>query len=179
MPLSCYFNSILKFISPLFELDKLILGVPEKFVAKTFFQGYLNKKRCNKRKVSLTLYMNLMNLVRNNLVSENLFHTVEVTGIFKYVKLRVSPGANPGETFGDVAVRQPEFTKKNISGTIVGIWTLELYSGMSLDGFHLHFLSDDKKFSGHIINLIMTEGIIEIGKIDQVIKISPYILKHF
>lgn len=132
-----------------------------------------------KKVLKETTSMNLMNLVRNNLVSENLFHTVKVTGIFKYVKLRVSPGANPGETFGDVAARQPEFTKENISGTIVGIWIPELYSGMSLDGFHLHFLSDDKKFSGHIINLIMTEGIIEIGKIDQVIQDFPIDSKVF
>ncbi|WP_162885902.1 acetolactate decarboxylase, partial [Streptococcus intermedius] len=52
-----------------------------------------------------------------------------------------------------------------ISGTIVGFWTPELFHGVSVAGYHLHFLSDDHQFGGHVMDFVIKNGEIEIGTI--------------
>ena len=38
---------------------------------------------------------------------------------------------------------------------------------MSVAGYHLHFISDDPTFGGHVMDFVITEGIVEVGAIDQ------------
>ena len=38
---------------------------------------------------------------------------------------------------------------------------------MSVAGYHLHFISDDHTFGGHVMDFVITEGIVEVGAIDQ------------
>ncbi|SQF40088.1 alpha-acetolactate decarboxylase [Streptococcus ferus] len=45
--------------------------------------------------------------------------------------------------FAEVATKQPEFTAENVKGTIVGFWTPEMFHGVSVAGYHLHFLSKE------------------------------------
>ncbi len=65
------------------------------------------------------------------------------------------------------ASRQPEYTAENISGTIVGIWTPEIFHGVSVAGYHLHFISDDLTFGGHVMDYVISEGMVEVGPVDQ------------
>ncbi|PCR99238.1 acetolactate decarboxylase [Lactococcus fujiensis] len=121
----------------------------------------------------------LLEEIEKKLLSRNLFHSVKVHGLFNKMHVRMSPGAKEGEQFVDVAARQPEYTEENISGTIVGYWTPELFHGMSVAGFHLHFISDDRQFGGHIMDFTMANGNLELGKIDQVIQNFPVEAERF
>ena len=38
---------------------------------------------------------------------------------------------------------------------------------MSVAGYHLHFISDDHTFGGHVMDFVISEGIVEVGAIDQ------------
>jgi len=69
--------------------------------------------------------------------------------------------------FAEVASHQPEYTAENISGTIVGIWTPEIFHGVSVAGYHLHFISDDLAFGGHVMDYVISEGMVEVGPVDQ------------
>ena len=93
--------------------------------------------------------------------------------------VRMSPGGKEGEPFVEIAARQPEYTEKKITGTIVGFWTPELFHGGSVAGYHLHFLSQDKQFGGHIIDFEGFSGNVEIGKIDQLLQIFPTENRNF
>ena len=64
--------------------------------------------------------------------------------------------------FAEIAAHQPEYHAEHISGTIVGFWTPELFHGVSVAGYHLHFLSDDHQFSGHVMDFVMKNGEVEI-----------------
>lgn len=46
---------------------------------------------------------------------------------------------------------RPQYQAKNIQGTMVGFFTPSLMSNVDLSPFHFHFLSDDKRFAGHLI----------------------------
>ena len=69
--------------------------------------------------------------------------------------------------FAEVATHQPEYTRENVTGTIVGFWTPEIFHGVSVAGYHLHFISDDHTFGGHVMDFVISEGIVEVGAIDQ------------
>lgn len=66
-----------------------------------------------------------------------------------------------------MATHQPEYSCDNVSGTIVGFWTPEIFHGVSVAGYHLHFISDDLTFGGHVMDFVIKEGIVEVGAVDQ------------
>jgi len=49
------------------------------------------------------------------------------------------------------AAVQPEFEFHDISGTLVGFWTPEYAKTLNVPGYHLHFISDDRKHGGHLL----------------------------
>ena len=77
------------------------------------------------------------------------------------------PKSTTERKFAEVAVNQPEYRKENVTGTIVGIWTPEIFHGVSLAGYHLHFVSDDLTFGGHVMDFVIKEGLVELGAVDQ------------
>ena len=77
------------------------------------------------------------------------------------------PKSTTEQKFAEVAVNQPEYRKENVTGTIVGIWTPEIFQGVSLAGYHLHFVSDDLTFGGHVMDFVIKEGVVELGAVDQ------------
>ena len=38
---------------------------------------------------------------------------------------------------------------------------------MSVAGYHLHFISDDLTFGGHVMDFVISEGVVEVGPVDQ------------
>lgn len=98
---------------------------------------------------------------------ENLFYSIRMTGRFSRMHVRMIPKSRPDQAFAEVASHQPEFTREEVEGTVVGIWTPALFHGVSVAGFHLHFLSDDHQFGGHIMDYALAEGSVEIGQVDQ------------
>ncbi|QOD86304.1 acetolactate decarboxylase [Weissella viridescens] len=82
----------------------------------------------------------------------NNFAALELHGNFKDVLVRAAPKSTaPYPSLLEVAQKQPTFTAENISGTIVGYFAPELYQGTVAAGWHLHFLSDDHTFGGHLL----------------------------
>ena len=98
---------------------------------------------------------------------ENLFRSIKIRGDFAKMHVRMIPKSTPEMKFAEVATHQPEYTRENVTGTIVGFWTPEIFHGVSVAGYHLHFISDDFTFGGHVMDFVITEGIVEVGAIDQ------------
>lgn len=97
----------------------------------------------------------------------NLFRSIKIKGTFAKMHVRMIPKSTPHTKFADVATHQPEYTREFISGTIVGIWTPQMFHGVSVAGYHLHFISDDNTFGGHVMDFIISEGLVEVGPVDQ------------
>ena len=98
---------------------------------------------------------------------ENLFRSIKIHGNFTHMHVRMIPKSTDERKFAEVAVSQPEYVADNVSGTIVGFWTPEIFHGVSVAGYHLHFISDDLTFGGHVMDYVIKEGIIELGAVDQ------------
>ncbi|MDU6523136.1 acetolactate decarboxylase [Enterococcus devriesei] len=101
-------------------------------------------------------------------ISHNLFSAVKISGTFKHMHVRVAPKQKkPYPRFVEIARHQPEFSADEISGTIVGFFTPNLFQGAAAAGFHLHFISDDRQFGGHVLDFELTEGKVELMELAE------------
>ncbi|MBU5366467.1 acetolactate decarboxylase [Enterococcus devriesei] len=101
-------------------------------------------------------------------ISHNLFSAVKISGTFKHMHVRVAPKQEkPYPRFVEIARHQPEFSADEISGTIVGFFTPNLFQGAAAAGFHLHFISDDRQFGGHVLDFELTEGKVELMELAE------------
>jgi acetolactate decarboxylase len=88
------------------------------------------------------------------LPSGNMVYAVRMHGIFPTMKVRAIPAQKkPYPTLTEAAKNQSIYTYTNSSGTVVGFYTPVFFQGLNVPGFHLHFISDDRKTGGHILDL--------------------------
>ncbi len=127
--------------------------VPEN---KTTLNGKLNKENLEEKMVE-------------QFSSKNVFQAVKLHATFDKIKCRSVQGQEkPYPDLVDVAKDQAEFTAEGITGTLVGIYTPELFGTISASGFHLHFISDDHHFGGHVLAFETDEPVITWQTIDTV-----------
>ncbi len=84
--------------------------------------------------------------------SDNLFYAVRLRGRFGRVRVRVACKAAPHATLVEAVAHQAEFRSDAVSGTIAGFWTPAYVKGLGIPGWHVHFLSDDRRFGGHVLD---------------------------
>jgi acetolactate decarboxylase len=83
--------------------------------------------------------------------TENMFFSLRVDGYFDYIRTRALCRMVPGTKLIDAATVQPEFEYRNVYGTLVGFWSPEYTKTLSIPGYHMHFLSEDHKGGGHLL----------------------------
>ncbi len=84
--------------------------------------------------------------------SSNVFFAVRIDGLFERMKVRVICRTVPGVRLVDATANQVESELGPISGTLVGFWSPPYASGLEVAGYHLHFLSDDRRAGGHVLD---------------------------
>lgn len=82
----------------------------------------------------------------------NVFFAFRVDGIFDFVKTRVACKAAPDTKLVDATAHQAEFEYKNVAGSLVGFWTPHYARTVNVPGYHLHFLSRDRRMAGHLLD---------------------------
>jgi acetolactate decarboxylase len=90
---------------------------------------------------------------------ENNFVAVRVDGRFASITLRsVHRQEPPYRPLGDVAKGQTVWTHGDVIGTLVGVRCPAWVGGLNVPGYHWHFLSDDRKVGGHVLDCRAREG---------------------
>lgn len=88
--------------------------------------------------------------------------------MFDTMHVRVAPKQEkPYPKFVEIIQNQPEFTATEIAGTIVGFFTPKLFHGAAAAGFHLHFISDDHQFAGHVLDFSLISGEAEVMEVAE------------
>ncbi len=100
---------------------------------------------------------------------ENSFYMVKIHGRFSHILFRSEYGSSePYPTLVEALKgKQTEFTEKDITGTIVGLYCPPYMGGLNSTGWHFHFLSDDKKQGGHVLEVSVKEGEAQLDKTDK------------
>ena len=108
------------------------------------------------------------------LPTPNIFYAIKVTGTFRYVKTRSVPRQKqPYKPLAEVTKTQPVFEFKNVEGTIVGFYSPSYVKGINVPGYHLHFLTADRKAGGHLLDFVIEKGTMEIDDTSEFTMILP------
>lgn len=98
----------------------------------------------------------------------NYFYAVRIDGVFATVKTRSIPKqTKPYKTLTEAAKEQKIFDLTNITGTVVGFWCPQYVNGINVPGYHLHFISADRKFGGHILTATLQSGKVQMARITE------------
>ncbi|GAB7024609.1 acetolactate decarboxylase [Salidesulfovibrio brasiliensis] len=92
--------------------------------------------------------------VGKHLSSGNFFHAIRIDGRFEMLKTRAIPAQTPPyRPLAEVVKEQVIVKLTSTEGTLVGIWTPGYMKGVSVPGFHWHFLSKDGTTGGHVLDV--------------------------
>lgn len=98
--------------------------------------------------------------------NKNLFYAIRIDGKFGRMQTRaVAAQEQPYRPLVEVVKTQAVFNLDNTRGVIVGLWSPVFSKGISVPGYHWHFLTADRKAGGHILSFSVDEA---SAKIDAV-----------
>lgn len=84
--------------------------------------------------------------------NKNVPHVFKIHASFNNIQIRSIPRQDkPHRPFEEVTKEQKEYDYRDVSGTLVAVWTPEYMEGIGVPGYHYHFISDDKTFGGHVL----------------------------
>ena len=116
----------------------------------------------------------LKRLLDSSLSTPNVLYAVEVHGKFRRVKTRSVPAQLPPyRLLRDVLKKQPVFEYENISGTLVGFRFPSSMAHLNVPGYHFHFLSDDRKSGGHVLDVEVEDASVALDACDRFLMMLP------
>ena len=97
------------------------------------------------------------------LPTKNIFYAIKIEGTFKYIKTRSVPGqSKPYPLLIEVVKNQSIFELHNVKGTIAGFWCPSYVEGVNVPGYHLHFITEDRKAGGHLLECHLQNARVDI-----------------
>ncbi len=102
------------------------------------------------------------------LPSTNIFYAFKLEGVFRYVKTRSVPRqVKPYRRLVEVVKNQPVFEFKKAKGTIIGFRSPDYVQGVNVPGYHFHFITEDRKGGGHVLDFQIVNVRAEIADIHE------------
>ncbi len=68
---------------------------------------------------------------------------------------------------------QREWTRGDMSGTVVALYCPSYMGTVNTPGWHLHFISDDRSFGGHVLGLTVTDAEVQFNQITDFVMVTP------
>ena len=107
--------------------------------------------------------------------SPNSFYFATIHATFPAITVRSELAqTEPYEPLVDVlATDQREWTESDMTGTVVALYCPAYMDKVNTPGWHLHFISDDRQFGGHVLNLTVTDATVELNQLTDFVMITP------
>jgi acetolactate decarboxylase len=99
--------------------------------------------------------------------SDNLFYAIRIDGVFKHIKTRAVCPPKPGASLLDAAKAQHEFEFADSRGTLIGIYSPSFSSAVSVPGYHIHYLSDDRTQGGHLLQVQADRVRVQVQEVED------------
>lgn len=99
---------------------------------------------------------------------KNRFYVIRIDGTFKEMNVRSEYSQKrPYKPLAEVLeTDQTFFDFKDIEGTVVGLYCPPYMNMLNAVGWHLHFISKDRKNGGHILGLNVDDAVLSIDYTD-------------
>lgn len=110
----------------------------------------------------------------SGLISDNLVYAFKISGEFPFMRVRSVPAqSKPYPRLIDAIKKQVVFEYKNIKGTLVGFKVPKFMDGVNVPGYHFHFISDDRKFGGHVLDCTTGALAVQVESLDKLELVLP------
>jgi acetolactate decarboxylase len=95
-------------------------------------------------------------------------YAIRVTGHFADLHTRtVMEQHEPYPPLTQATEGQAETRFTDVQGTLVGFRTPDFEQGISVAGYHLHFLDDDRTAGGHVLDFTLERGDLAVSGASQ------------
>jgi acetolactate decarboxylase len=119
-------------------------------------------------------YKTLEEFIDKALPTKNIIYAIKIEGLFKYIHTRSVPAQEkPYPPLAEVVKTQPQFEFYNERGTLVGFRMPDYINGINVPKYHLHFVTEDRKGGGHLLDCVTDKVKINIDFTDKISVILP------
>jgi acetolactate decarboxylase len=119
--------------------------------------------------VNVNDYQSLQQLLVKNFPDRNIPYAIRIDGKFNIVKLRdVKEQHKPYPTLQIATKDESLFQLSQVQGSVVGFWFPSYWERIGVPGFHLHFVTTDKKMGGHILEISIRYATLYVTPIHNV-----------
>jgi acetolactate decarboxylase len=110
----------------------------------------------------------LMSALDSRIPNRNLFYAIRIDGTFPYIRTRSIPAQHrPYPGLAEAARGQSVFEFRDIKGTLIGFRSPNFVKGLNLPGYHIHFISADRKSGGHLIGCRVDEAAVSLDEASE------------
>lgn len=153
------------------ENGDVVMAEPDRGVP---FSTVCAMEECTPIEFGFTDSVGELKTVLNNIIDShfglNSMHMARIDGEFEVVDARSESGYESVHVDLKTILgkTQRAFKFENIKGTLVCVYFPDYMDGINASGWHLHFISDDRKHGGHVFDVIMKSGKGQISKINSI-----------
>lgn len=105
---------------------------------------------------------------KNKFNNKNSPYAIRIDGKFASLTFRVLRKQTPPfKSLADAAKTEEIITVKNVEGTLVGYWFPQYLAGVAVPEFHLHFINKTRTLGGHVLELDLLSGTLNLEQIDD------------
>ena len=100
----------------------------------------------------------------------NSVHIARIDGFFDIIHARAgAPYRSQHVSLKHILSKtQKDFTFERLEGTLVCVYYPDYMDGINAAGWHLHFISKDRKLGGHVFQVSMRSGECQLQKMDRI-----------
>ena len=100
----------------------------------------------------------------------NSIHIARIDGLFDTVHARAgAPYRSQHVSLKDILSKtQKDFSFERLHGTLVCVYYPDYMDGINASGWHMHFVSEDKKHGGHVFEATLSSGECLLQKMDRI-----------
>lgn len=107
-------------------------------------------------------------------LSPNLFAAIRIDGTFERVSYRVACKTAAGTDLVAATSHQAEFGLNAVTGTLLGFWSPSYARNFNVPGYHLHFLSQDRRHGGHVLGVRGRDLSVQVMDADKLTVALPH-----
>jgi acetolactate decarboxylase len=119
-------------------------------------------------------YEGLQSYLDEAIPDKDIFYAVKIDGTFSYIKTRSVPKQQePYPPLVEVVKEQTVFEFHDVRGTIAGFRCPDSAKGVNVPGYHLHFITEDRKAGGHLLACQLQDVTIAIDYTSEFYMVLP------
>jgi acetolactate decarboxylase len=107
-------------------------------------------------------YEELNRVLEQCIPSKNMLYACRIEGRFKSVRTRSVPRQENYRPLVEVTRQQVESVQQDLDGTLIGFYCPPFISSVNVPGWHFHFISEDRRSGGHLLECELDHGRIEL-----------------